>query len=208
MSPAGQSTTGEAGAERCAAPSDAEAILAVRSGDRDAFGRLVEAYQGRLYPLALMITRDPAGAEEVVQDTFVRAYLRLELYDLRRPFYPWLATIAARLAQNWLRRGGREAKRLGPPVDGNRAATSAPEPVDAMITVQTGRRLWRAVAALPSGERTAVVLYYRDEMRVKDVARTLGVTSGTVKTLLYRARRRLRRMDLRAPRPVSKGEIE
>jgi len=52
--------------------------------------------------------------------------------------------------------------------------------------------LWQSVAALPSGERTAVMLYYRDEMAVGDIARALGVTTGTIKTLLFRARRHLR----------------
>jgi RNA polymerase sigma-70 factor (ECF subfamily) len=57
---------------------------------------------------------------------------------------------------------------------------------------ESSRRLWDAVSALPSGERTAVVLYYRDELAIADVARALGVTTGTIKTLLFRARRRLR----------------
>jgi RNA polymerase sigma-70 factor (ECF subfamily) len=52
--------------------------------------------------------------------------------------------------------------------------------------------LWSAVAALPSGERTTVILYYRDELAVREIARVLGVTTGTVKALLFRARRHLR----------------
>jgi RNA polymerase sigma-70 factor (ECF subfamily) len=54
--------------------------------------------------------------------------------------------------------------------------------------------LWRSVAALPSGERTAAFLYYRDELSVREIALALGVTPGTIKTLLFRARRRLREM--------------
>ena len=69
------------------------AVGAVRGGDREAFGRLLELYQRRLFGLALMMVRDPEGAEEVTQDAFVRAYTRLHLYDEDRPFYPWLATI-------------------------------------------------------------------------------------------------------------------
>ena len=59
-------------------------------------------YQGRLFGLVLMMVREPAAAEEVTQDAFVRAYTHLDRYD-QRPFYPWLATIAVRLAQNRLR---------------------------------------------------------------------------------------------------------
>ena len=64
-------------------------------------------YQGRLFGLVLMMVRQPAGAEEVTQDAFVRAYTHLHHYDDQRPFYPWLASIAVRLAQNWLRQHGR-----------------------------------------------------------------------------------------------------
>jgi RNA polymerase sigma-70 factor (ECF subfamily) len=61
-----------------------------------------------------------------------------------------------------------------------------------MIADDRSRRVWQVVAALPSAERTAVLLYYREELPVSDIARTLGVTSGTIKTLLFRARRHLR----------------
>lgn len=65
-----------------------------------------------------------------------------------------------------------------------------------LIANERDRRLWQAVAALSSGERTAVILYYRDEMPVRDIAGALGVTTGTIKTLLFRARRHLRgRLD-------------
>lgn len=74
---------------------------------------------------------------------------------------------------------------------------SAEEPAEsetalAALIADEGRRLWQAVSALPSGERTAVILYYRDEMAVRDIARAPGVTTGTIKTLLFRARRHLR----------------
>jgi len=137
------------------------------------------------------MVRNPAAAEEVTQDTFVRAYSHLDQYDDNRPFYPWLAAIAVRLSQNWLHQHSRTTRREGTALD------AAPEPLaDAgvlrsLIASERDRQLWQAVAALPSGERTAVLLYYREEMPVRDVAEALGVTTGTVKTLLFRARRHL-----------------
>lgn len=169
------------------------AVLAVRGGDRDAFGRLVELYQRKLFGLTLMMLRDPQGAGEVTQDAFVRAFTHLDLYDERRPFYPWIATIAVRLAQTWLRRRARVTQREGTELEPELETAATTDPLGELITGERDRRLWRSVAALPSGERTAVFLYYRQEMKVNDVARTLGVTSGTVKTLLFRARRRLRK---------------
>jgi RNA polymerase sigma-70 factor (ECF subfamily) len=139
-----------------------------------------------------MMVREPAGAEEVTQDAFVRAYTHLNAYDDRRPFYPWLASIAVRLAQNWLRRHGRTARREGTSLEREPEPGTSATALDVLVADEGRQRLWRAVAALSSGERTAVMLYYRDEMSVGDIARALGVTTGTIKTLLFRARRHLR----------------
>ena len=176
---------------------DAELVLDVRRGDRDAFAELVRRYQGRLFGLTLMMVRLPAAAEDVTQDAFVRAYTHLDYYDVQRPFYPWLAAIAVRLAQNRLRQHGRTAKREGAPLDEvTEPAAVEADALEILISDEGSRRLWRAVAALPSGERTAVILYYRDEMAVGDIAAALGVTRGTIKTLLFRARRHLRESSL------------
>ena len=173
---------------------DREVVRRVRRGDRDAFGLLLRTYQDRLFGLVLMMVRQPAGAEEVTQDAFLRAYTYLDRYDDARPFYPWLATIAVRLAQTWLRRHGRELRREGTALDDAQPEPTAIEaaPLAQLIEGERDRHLWEAVAALSSGERTAVVLYYRDELPVRDIAHALGVSTGTIKTLLFRARRHLR----------------
>jgi RNA polymerase sigma-70 factor (ECF subfamily) len=169
-----------------------EAVRSVRRGNRGAFGLLVARYQRRLFGLTLMVVRDPSAAEELAQDAFVRAFTRLDRYDEQRPFYPWLATIAVRLSQNWLRLHARTAGRAGSALDPNLDEAVSVDPLAELVADERSRHLWRLVARLPSGQRTAVVLHYRQDMKVADVARALGVTSGTVKTLLFRARRRLR----------------
>ncbi len=179
--------------------SDRDVVGDVRRGDRETFGHLVHRYQGRLFRLVLMVVRQPAGAEEIVQEAFVRAYTHLDRYDDRQPFYPWLATIAVRLAQNWLRRHGRTVRREGAPLERVPEPAATAAVLTALIANERSRQLWQAVAALPSGERTSVILYYRDEMAVRDIARALGVTTGTIKTLLFRARRHLRERLEAAP---------
>lgn len=170
---------------------DAELVADVRRGHVEAFGLLVAKYQRPLFGLVLMMVRQPAGAEEVMQDAFVRAHTHLNRYDESRPFYPWLATIAVRLAQNWIHQHARLARRESASVDGIDAGQPSRTLHD-LIGDERNRQLWSAVAALPSGERTAAFLYYRDELPVADIAAALGVTTGTVKTLLFRARRHLR----------------
>ena len=171
-----------------------DAVAAIRRGDAQAFAAIVELYQRRLFGLALMMTRDPSGAEEVVQDAFVRAFGHLDAYDTRRPFYPWISTIAVRLAQNWLVRRARMHTREGADIDlEHDAAAPASDPLSGLMTDERDRRLWESVAALPSGERTAVILYYRQDMSVEQIASAIGVSGGTIKTLLFRGRQKLRR---------------
>ena len=168
-----------------------DALRAVRSGDVQAYRVVVERYQRRLFGLALMLTRQPSAAEDVAQDAFVRAFTHLNTYDERRPFYPWLSTIAVRLAQNWLQKHARAVARESQASAPDQSGETA-DPLATLIADERGRRLWGAVAALPVGERTAALLYYRQDMGVDEIARALGVTNGTVKTHLFRARRRLR----------------
>ena len=76
------------------------------SGEHQAYNEIVNRYESRVFSLVLMMTRDRPGSEELTQDTFLRAYSNLRKFDLERPLYPWLATIAARLGMNWINRTG------------------------------------------------------------------------------------------------------
>ena len=171
----------------------ADIVQRVRAGDVDAFGQIVKGYERRVFALAVMILRNREGADDVTQDAFVRAFERLDLYDVRRPFYPWLATIATRLSTNWLARHSPGARRETPiQPESSAYASAAPAALDVLVAEDEGRHLWRLVERLPLGERTAVVLHYRQELSVSEVASAIGVTAGTVKTLLFRARQHLR----------------
>ncbi len=163
----------------------------VRAGETDAFGELVELHKGRVMSLCVALMRDAHAAEELAQDVFVRAYRYLDTFDDRRPFYPWLAKIAYRLAQARWRRQRREVPL---PEDAHdRIASDAPDadPLQGLVADERARRLWRAVQALPDGQRAAAVLYYCQGMDTRTVARVLGVSTGAVKTFLFRARKRL-----------------
>jgi RNA polymerase sigma-70 factor (ECF subfamily) len=183
---------GNAASEPTGAQELREALAEVRAGRRDAYGRVVELCESRLLSFAISLLKDYEAAQDLTQDAFVRAYRYLDRFDDRRPFYPWLATIAFRLAQDrWLRqRRDRElAQRYGA---ASEDAVARDDPLRAVIADEESRRLWQVVQGLPGGERAAVMLFYRQELSIREAARVLGVSSGTVKTLLFRARRHLR----------------
>ncbi len=174
-------------------PDEAEraALARVLAGDHEAFADLVEMHQSRLLSLSLSLLSDREAAEELAQDAFVRAFEHLSSFDSRRNFYPWLAKIAVRLAQNRWRRPVPETVSLE---DGGERADPSPDldPLQGVIAEDRARHLWRAVEALTTRERVVVVFFYQQQLTVREVADNLGVSTGTVKTLLFRARRRLR----------------
>lgn len=180
------------------------AIDAVLGGDPAAFRVVVRHHQQRVFALALMLTRERTAAEEVTQDAFLNAFRHLDRFDRTRPMYPWLAAITVRLAQTWLRRHSPRLALSAPLVETETHDVDdhcAPQPVDALIADEQQRALWSQVATLSSGERAAVMLYYRQQCSVEDVARQLGVVTGTVKTLLFRARQKLRARMTTGPDP-------
>ncbi len=181
---------------------DVDLVRRVRQGDHDGFAALVKRYQARVFALVLMVVRSPPAAEDVTQDTFVRAFRNLHRYDDTRPIYPWLAAIAIRLAHNWSRQHGRTARREGTPIDAAPAPATPPAALTDLIADERSRHLWATVASLPARERTAVILHYRDGLSVRDIAAALGVTDGTIKTMLFRARRQMReRMSQESRKP-------
>jgi RNA polymerase sigma-70 factor (ECF subfamily) len=171
---------------------DLACVRRALSGEHHGYEEIVSRYQSRVFSLLLMMVRDHSGAEEVTQDTFMRAYSNLHKYDVQRPFYPWLATIATRLGINWINRSGARQRSGETEFDVSELPASTPQPADQLVQHQVQQQLWDQVASLPQGERTAVLLFYKQELRVTDIAGILGVTTGTVKTLLHRGRAHLK----------------
>jgi len=164
-----------------------------RAGDAAAFRRLVERYRDRAYGLALRVIGSAPEAEEAAQDAFVRAWRALAGFRGEAAFSTWIHRIVIRCALDAsasLR--ARRARETG--LD---AAASVP-----MASVASrnpdgsgrlARRLEGLLASLSEAERSVVALYYYEDRSVAEVARTLDMPAGTVKTHLHRARAALRR---------------
>jgi RNA polymerase sigma factor (sigma-70 family) len=162
------------------------------------FEELVLVHQRLVYGLALRVVADPADAEEVAQDTFVRAYHALAGYDTERVaamrLRPWLAQIALNLARNRRRRRPPPARPLedgdGRPVPV--AAPAAAQPDQLAERRQEWEQLAELLNGLPRGWREAVVLRHVEGLPYTEVAEVLGRPVGTVKTHVHRGVRQLR----------------
>lgn len=183
---------------------DLAAVAArARAGERDAFRRLVELATPRLYRLALRVVGDPDEAEDVVQETTIRAWDRIE--ELREPaaVMGWLSHIARNAARDrlrwWKRRRRERFDEAGAALAALVAQPErAPLPDEALAGAQVRAAVARAVAALPDKHRAVLLLREADGMSYEEIAEALGVAIGTVESRLHRARaalaRRLQRL--------------
>ncbi|HXY68081.1 MAG TPA: sigma-70 family RNA polymerase sigma factor [Gemmatimonadales bacterium] len=157
----------------------------VMAGDEAAFRSLYRRHTPRLLQLASrLLAGDDAEAEDVVQDTWITAVEKLGTFRWEADLGTWLHAIGVNAAKSSLRRRGRR-REVDLPDDGELAGAEPPdrvEPVD----------LERAIAALPAGYRTVFVLHDIEGETHERIAVQLGVTPGTTKSQLFRARRAVR----------------
>ena len=176
---------------------DVQLIHAVLSGDDSAFDILVEKYQKSVHALAWRKIGDFHYAEEITQDTFLRAYQNLS--TLRNPsqFLGWLHVIANRICLNWLRKQEPEKQVQSledTPMEEIGASAYARYEVEQRETEATEHRFEivnKLLEKLPEGEQIVVTLHYLDEMTAKEIGKFLGVSPKAVWTRLSRARKRL-----------------
>ena len=177
---------------------DVQLIHAVLSGDDTAFDILVEKYQKSVHALAWQKIGDFHYAEEITQDTFLRAYQKLS--TLRNPsrFLGWLYIIANRLCLKWLRKHKPEKHLQSledtPMEDVAKSdyAHYVSEQRETEATEHHFEIVRKLLEKLPEGERTVVTLHYLSEMTTQEISKFLGVSVETIKVRLYRARKRLR----------------
>jgi RNA polymerase sigma-70 factor (ECF subfamily) len=182
-------------------PGDAELVERLKTGDREAFGALLRRYQGKVYRLAMNMTRSPQDAEEVTQDVFLAVYRKIGDFDGRAAFSTWLYRVASNAALMKLR-GRRSEPHLsieeeGPAFapDGHFArpvADWSELPEDQLLSAERRRVLEQAIDALPPDYKAVVVLRDVEGLSNPEVAEILGATVLAVKSRLHRARLALR----------------
>ena len=175
---------------------DAQLIRDILSGDDAAFNTLVEKYQKSVHALVWRKISDFHHAEEITQDTFLRAYEKLS--TLRNPnlFAGWLYVIANRLCIGWIRKQKPAMRSLEgvsvKEIDRLSYERYVSEQREAQATERRYGIVEKLLERLPESERTVVTLHYLGEMTVKEIGKFLGVSANTIASRLYRAQKRLR----------------
>ena len=167
----------------------------VQRGDKQAFGLLVVKYQRRLARVVSRIIRDSADVEEVVQDTFIRAYRAMSGFRNDSAFYTWLYRIAVNTAKNWLVSNHARISKTsfvgaddGDYDDFGEQHHDTDTPEDLMISKQMAATVNAAVADLPDDMRTAVTLREIDGLSYEEIAEAMNSPVGTVRSRIFRAR--------------------
>ena len=174
--------------ERAHQLADQRALLErARRGDASAHRALYDSHVERVYRLTYRLTGVEHLARELTQDTFVRAFARIEEFREESAFGTWLHTIAVSVSLNELRRRKREWARNAPLEDATALAESAPSS-DPLLRA----KVMEAVNNLPEGCRTVFMMHDAEGHTHQEIAATLGVTVGTSKAQLARARGKLR----------------
>jgi RNA polymerase sigma-70 factor (ECF subfamily) len=160
------------------------------NGDATAWEPLVLAHQEAVFRLSYLLLGDPDDAEDIAQETFLRAWNHLKRFDTTRPLRPWLLSIASNLASNRRRSAGRYLAALTRAFRNEPAAS--PNIEEKSVQHMDSSHLWKAVQTLSLSDQQIVYLRYFLDLSVVETAEVLNVAQGTVKSRLSRALDRLR----------------
>jgi RNA polymerase sigma-70 factor (ECF subfamily) len=180
--------------------SDAEVMLLVKTGDESAFTYLVQKYRRQMVGFMYRTCRNPATAEELAQEVFLRVYRSRESYEVSAKFNTWLYRIATNLAVNHARDTRHErpenTMRLDEP---DQETGSTPDLADASLTaeeqmLQRERMavIRQKVQELPERQRMAVVMHKYQQMDYREIADVMNLSESATKSLLFRAYETLR----------------
>ena len=197
--------------------SDSPALFSrARAGDAPAFCRLTEPLQARLLRQAIALAGDVSSAEDLVSETLVEAWKSLPRYEPSCRLSTWLYAILLHRHQKSLRRARsrpislawlpfREARDLHE----RQASVPSPEisPADAMAQNEISTRLQQCIAMLPDKHRQIILFRFFEDASLPDMAAVLGCSVGTVKSRLFHALEKLRKMKMNLPDPARDKQI-
>ena len=175
---------------------DATAVALARDGDGEAFRALVDRHSRAVYRLAHRMTGNPQDAEDVVQETFLKAYRQLGRFESRANFSTWLHRIAVNCSIDVIR--GRKHQEAGHDASDLEALDRVddrrvdPSPERLMLSTELQEKVSRAMEDLTHLERAAFVLRHFEGQSIEDISRALGLQANAAKHSIFRAVRKMR----------------
>ena len=175
---------------------DTAAVALARDGDSDAFRALVDRHSRAVYRLAHRMTGNPQDAEDVVQETFLKAYRQLGRFESRANFGTWLHRIAVNCSIDLIR--GRKHQEMGQDANDLEVLDSGddqrvdPSPERLMLSSEVQERVGRAMGGLTAMERAAFVLRHFEGQSIDEISRALGLKTNAAKHSIFRAVRKMR----------------
>ena len=171
-------------------------VARLRRGDLEALAALVQRYQHRLYRYLLRLVRQPAEAEDLFQQTWLRVASQIRRFDPRRNFDAWLFTLARNLAIDHLRRAHLQSldehDEDGATMTPAALRASCPAPIDVVMAHERARFVAAALDDLPVLYREVLALRFEEEMKLEEIAEVLDAPLSTVKSRLRRGLENLR----------------
>ena len=180
--------------------SDAAAVARARGGDSEAFRQLVERHSRSVYKVAFRITGRAEDAEDVVQETFLKAFRQLDRFEERASFGTWVHRIAWNCSVDLLRaRPKREQaeeaetlEQLGSSALATDAGVGTASPERLMASTQLGERVKAAMSRLSALERAAFVMRHYEGRTIEEISRALDIRENAAKHSVFRAVRKMR----------------
>jgi RNA polymerase sigma-70 factor (ECF subfamily) len=166
--------------------SDRDLIQRARRGETEAFGELITRYQTSVFNVCYRILHERAEAEDMAQETFIRAHERLSTFDDERPFGPWIRRVAANVCLNHL-----SAQKTAAELDDERDADASQRPEAAQEARERSEQIREVLASLPPHYRVVIELRHYQELSYDEIATELNIPLSDVKSHLFRARKLL-----------------
>jgi len=176
---------------------DAAAVALARDGDSEAFRALVERHSRAVFRLAHRMTGNASDAEDVVQETFLKAYRQLSRFESRANFSTWLHRIAVNCSIDLIRarphrESGHDATDLEQFGAADAAVAGRPSPERLMLSAEVQERISDAMSALSRMERAAFVLRHFEGQSIDEISRALGLKTNATKHSIFRAVKKMR----------------
>jgi RNA polymerase sigma-70 factor, ECF subfamily len=178
---------------------DAAVVAQVLAGDRDAFRVLVERHSRSIFRVAYRMTGDEQDAEEIVQETFLRAYRSLEKFELRANFGTWVYRIAVNRTLDFLSARKSQMKEAyqisdSPDPDENQVqvAAASPGPERLLLSTEMKTRVAQALTLLTPAERVAFTMRHMEGRSIEEISKALNLKASAAKNSVFRAVQKLR----------------